>query len=256
MRTLAGAAPSTGDTSKSSSPADLTCSVGLAMDADGPRPALSARPAKQPIEAVRHIALTKLSKPKPAAMQDFKRCKLNSAEPADSSPVSNMLHGASSVANARTPIHGAAAEDALLTEPDDGGHAQLASTATASIFKRSALLSNMLSAKALVHCGAIGSNSGCSSAKRPRATAHDFGHLSALALASERAPCKTDAIIVDGHFHSGLLGHTDGAKPCDVASSSSADFIQGLAHAFADDAGISQLVPGWVPGAPPPRGAA
>ena len=162
-----------------------------------------------------------------------------------------MLHGASFVANARTPIHGAAAEDALLTEPDDGGHAQLASTATASIFKRSALLSNMLSAKALVHCGAIGSNSGCSSAKRPRATAHDFGQLSALALASERAPCKTDAIIVDGHFLSGLLGHTDGAKPCDVASSSSADFIQGLAHAFADDAGNSQLVPGWVPGAPP-----
>ena len=108
----------------------------------------------------------------------------------------------------------------------------------------------MLSAEALVHCGAIGSSIGRSSAIHSRATAHDFGHLSALALASERAPFKTDAIIVDGQFHSGLLGRTDGAKPCDAASSSSADFFHGPSHAFVYNAGISYFVPGWVPGAP------
>ena len=109
----------------------------------------------------------------------------------------------------------------------------------------------MLTAKALVHGGASGANIDRSSSKRPKATAHDFGHLSELALACERAPCKIDAIIVDGHVHSGRSGHTDGAKPCDVASSSSADFIQGLSHAYVDNAGNTQLVPGWVPGAPP-----
>ena len=69
-------------------------------------------------------------------------------------------------------------------EPDVGGHAQLAS-ATASIFKRSALLCNLLSAQALAQSGATGSSFGRTSAIRPRATAHDFDHLSALALASE-----------------------------------------------------------------------
>ena len=125
---------------------------------------------------------------------------------------------------------------------------QQAATAASSIFERSALLSNFLSAKSLVKYGAQDSSVGRFSASHSIATAHDFGHLSALALASERGPFKTDAKFVDGQFHSGPLGRTDGAKPCEAASSSSADFFHAHSPAFVDVAGNFHLVPGWVPG--------
>ena len=117
-----------------------------------------------------------------------------------------------------------AGEDALPTDPDGGGQLQQAATATSSIFERSALLSNFLGAKSIVKYGAQDSSVGRFSAIHSIATAHDFGHLSALALASESLPFKTDAKFLDGQFHSGPFGRTDGAKPCDAASSSSAYF--------------------------------
>ena len=130
---------------------------------------------------------------------------------------------------------------------------QQAATAASSIFERSALLSNFLSAKAFVKYGAQDSSVGWFSASNSIATAHDFGHLSALALASEKVTFKVDAKFGDEQIHSGPVGRIDGTKPCITASSSSADLIHGLAHAFADEAGSSQIMPGWVHGAPPQR---
>ena len=142
-------------------------------------------------------------------------------------------------------------EDAHLTEPVIGRHALLAPPATASIFKRSTLLCNSFRVQALVQRGAIGPSFGRASGPRPRATVHDFDHLSALALASEKAQLNMKVIIADGHFDSGLSGRTDGAKPSETATSSSAGSILCPSHAFADLDVNSHLVPGWVPGAPP-----
>ena len=76
-------------------------------------------------------------------------------------------------------------------------HVLLAPPATASIFKRSALLSNL-------QRGPIGSSVGRASGLRPKATAHDFEHLSALALASEKVQAIIFETLPDGHFDSGL----------------------------------------------------
>ncbi len=72
---------------------------------------------------------------------------------------------------------------------------------------------------------------------------------------------KHDAITVDWQFHSGLSGHTDGARPCDVASFSSVDDdasrpfkiqkmalaatsdLQPFADALPDSAGLSMPLP-------------
>ena len=53
------------------------------MNYDRPVPGLSAALSKQPKGEERHTA-PKISKAKPAAMQDLKRCKLGNAEPDDS----------------------------------------------------------------------------------------------------------------------------------------------------------------------------
>ena len=93
-------------------------------------------------------------------------------------------------------------DDALPTEALVDRHVLLAPPATASIFERSALLSNL-------QRGPLGASVGRASGLRPKATAYDFEHLSALALASEKAQSNSVGNLSDEHFDSGLLGRTD-----------------------------------------------
>ena len=143
----------------------------------------------------------------------------------------------------------------------------LASPATVTIFERSALLSNL-------QRGPSGASVKRASGLRPKATAHDFEHLSALALASEKVHSSSCTTIFAEHPDSGLLGRTDGtmlrgAPPfsfaghalelpcgriCVTASQASAGSFQRPSVSDNIFASTSQFMPGWVPGAPSQRG--
>ena len=125
----------------------------------------------------------------------------------------NFAHAPSRCASAGAVNPACVFGNVQPTEAVVNRHVLLASPATATIFERSALLSNLQRGPAAASVNrALG--------LRPKTTAHGFEHLSALALASDKVHSSTT--IVAELPDSGLLGHTDGTMLSGAPSSSSA----------------------------------
>ena len=197
-------------------------------------------------------------------------------------------------------------DDALNFVPESGAQAQQSSTATTSIFDRSATLCNSLLTKPLVDHGARPRRAGKTATQQRSASAPCFDRLSAQALACEithgkvchNMPAGPQALPLHAVHHATIdeaapfahhapgwvLEAPQGEQPGQVSDvlfapgatdcktveqhdsghsgRNKGSMLNSFANSsFTGDSTISfgassDMVPGWVPGAPPQKGAA